>query len=151
MNAFRASLPLFLSAIGACAHAQAPGDILEVSIQRTACFGSCPIYDMALTRSGSARYNGVQWSARIGHFLAPVDSATFSRVAGVALENGFLAMDTAYVVPVTDLPTTITCLRWATGSHCVRRYGWTAPPGLIAIENAIDSASAGLKWASAPR
>jgi hypothetical protein len=150
MPRFSRAVPFLLTALVAVpACAQRPEEVTTISLQRTACFGTCPIYKVTLHRNGLASYDGRQFAKRTGSFRASMDSLAFARLAELIYAEGFTDLDTSYREPVTDMPTTFVCVRWATGSKCVEHYGLVTPPNFGRIENAIDSAAERLQWGAA--
>jgi uncharacterized protein DUF6438 len=125
---------------------QSPDTIQQISIRRTACFGTCPIYDFTLTRRGRATFNGVSWAPMDGRYRATIDSADFALLARTLAENGFFTLDTAYVQDVTDMPTTFICARFLRLTRCIRYYGGIGPSPIARLEAAIDSVRPKLRW-----
>ncbi len=127
---------------------QSVPEIKAISLQRTACFGQCPIYTVTLVRVGPSLFDGQRWSPRVGQFEGTIDSSAFASLAHFIVAEGFLTFDSAYAEGVTDHSTTITCLQSARASRCISHYGASGPAQLNGIEHAIDSVSETLHWAA---
>jgi hypothetical protein len=85
----------------------AAGDSLFLSLQRTACFGTCPSYKVEVYESGYATYEGRAHVERIGSYTTHVDRQIMETLANEAERHGFFTLNEVYDSPVTDLPSTI--------------------------------------------
>lgn len=81
-------------------------DTLVFSIRRTACFGTCPTYDIYVYESGFATYEGKVHVDRIGLYQTRVGKATLETLLQEAESVDFFDMKAEYDSPVTDLPST---------------------------------------------
>jgi hypothetical protein len=63
-------------------------EIQEIVLERTACFGTCPVYVLALRRNGSAEYLGAMFVERMGRFQRRVASEAFAQLAECAIDSG---------------------------------------------------------------
>lgn len=87
-------------------------DSLVARIQRTACFGRCPIYTASIYQSGLVLYQGEKWVEKEGMFQAKMTELEIKSLLEKAKSVGFFEMNEAYDSPyVTDLPSTIITLR----------------------------------------
>ncbi|MBZ0205538.1 MAG: DUF6438 domain-containing protein [Flavobacteriales bacterium] len=82
-------------------------DSVFFSIERTACFGTCPTYKLTIMQDGSATYVGRRFAEREGRYTGHVDAATMNALKEEAEARGFYAMDDVYDRAVTDLPSVI--------------------------------------------
>ena len=81
-------------------------------IQRTACFGRCPIYTLTVYDDGSAELFAERWLEQEGKFTATVDQSKFQNLLEKAEAINFFELEDVYnSEAVTDLPSTITTLR----------------------------------------
>lgn len=83
------------------------GDSIFFSIERTACFGSCPTYKLTILQDGSATYQGRRFAAREGRYTGQVDAATMYALKAAADSLDFYKLEDKYDQPVTDLPSVI--------------------------------------------
>lgn len=63
--------------------------ITQVMVQRTRCFGPCPIDRLVLNADGSAQYVGEGGTPRLGHFSGAVGKENFARLAAWIERAGF--------------------------------------------------------------
>ena len=83
-------------------------DIIEIALERTPCFGTCPVYIVTLRRDGRVCYEGQAWVPRIGVFQGRIRERTFDRLAELAISKGFFRLRSSYFRPVTDMASAIT-------------------------------------------
>jgi hypothetical protein len=118
--------------------------ITEITLERTACFGTCPMYKITLRRDGTATYIGRRFVDRVGTYKGNVYG--FERLAQFVESQGFFKLNNEYTVAVTDLPSTITSAVRQGQRKTIVDYGNIAPLELWAIEQAIDGIVANTKW-----
>lgn len=83
------------------------GDSVFFSLERTACFGSCPTYKLTILQDGSATYLGRRFTPREGYYTGHVDASTMNALKAAADSLGFYKLQDKYDQPVTDLPSVI--------------------------------------------
>lgn len=115
-------------------------------IQRTSCFGRCPIYVLTVYKSGFAKYHGQKWTDREGDYTMKFDSKKLTKLAEAAEKMGYFSMENIYDNPqVTDLPATITTLSIKNGFKTViNRYGGSE--NLRIFENFFDEIFKSDEW-----
>src|SRR5262249_52278642 len=67
---------------------------LHISVSRTACFGTCPIYDVDIAGDGAVHFNGIRFTAVTG-----AQTATISRDAVKTLFDRFRAAEFFWLFP----------------------------------------------------
>ena len=123
------------------------GLVTEITLQRTECFGDCPVYHVVLRRDGDCLWYGRAGTHRLGIHVAEPTSEEFARLSAAVLATGFLDLEPHYVDAVTCQPSTTTTLRAGVLMKSVYRYGGrSAPYALIGAEDAIDSFCEELEW-----
>ncbi len=70
--------------------------VIEVTLERTACLGGCPIYRLEMDGSGLVRYEGIAFVERIGVDSARVSSDQVREVIGSAEALGYFALADSY-------------------------------------------------------
>lgn len=115
-------------------------------IQRTACFGHCPIYTLTVYKDGTAKLHAEKWLDFEGDFTATVDQKKFDNLMQKAEEVGYFRLQDIYdSESVTDLPSTITTLRKADElKQIVNRY--QGPDDLDDFEKYFDELYLKLDW-----
>jgi hypothetical protein len=81
MNLPRVTCYVALLALFGCALGRADGSAFRsVSLERTACFGSCPVYSVSIEADGTVRYNGIEHVAKLGMQQSQVGSEGMARL-----------------------------------------------------------------------
>ena len=118
--------------------------ITEITLERTACFGTCPMYKVTLRRDGTATYAGRRFVERQGTYTGKVYG--FDRLAQLMDSRGFFNLKDNYSMRATDLPSAITSAVQAGKRKTIVNYGDAGPVELWGIEKAIDGMMASVKW-----
>src|SRR4051812_34085343 len=85
---------------------QSKDQITEVTLDRTACFGTCPIYKVTLRSDGTILYEGQRFVEKMGAYRGTAYS--FDRLARFILKENYFDLKDDYSANVTDLPSAIT-------------------------------------------
>lgn len=112
------------------------GDLF-FKMERTPCFGRCPVYEVSITPSGEVTFIGKHFVEMQGTYKAQVSEFFLDQIADYARKINYFEMEEKYDSEVTDLPATTTTL-WLNGQmHSVyNRMG--APQELIAFEKYVE-------------
>ena len=162
---------LLLAAVAACsprtpapAGEPAPSEAVSpadregalVTLERTPCFGSCPVYQVSIAGDGTVEFVGRRFVARLGSVsdrTAPerVDTLLQALVAG-----GYFGFADRYVPDAppacgayaTDAPTVITSVTAGGRTKTIRHdYGCSAAPAeLTRLERLIDETAGTGRW-----
>ena len=106
---------------------------LIISLQRTACFGTCPIYKIEIFSDGSGIYTGTRFVENIGVTKFSLSEMQMNLILTQAEAIGFTNMKEEYSEPISDLPTTFIQIK----DKKIRDYTG-APKTLKNLENLID-------------
>lgn len=82
----------------------AKDDSLFVTIERTPCFGKCPVYKIYIYNGGYVVYDGKQNVDKIGRFSTQLSTDELKLIEQRAKEIKYLELNDKYDGPVTDLP-----------------------------------------------
>jgi hypothetical protein len=142
------------------AAAQPPGPLdAEITLERTACFGTCPVYSVRITGDGDVEYIGKDHVRVVGPARKRISVAAVRQLLDIIERAGYFQMEPEYrylIGPngsrgvVSDLPTTTTSVRIGDRRHRVVDYAW-APEALREIERAIDRFAGTARWISVDR
>lgn len=133
--------------------------ITAISLQRTPCFGPCPIDRVTLRCDGTATYEGKQFVERIGLYEGQIWVGRFRRLVELVEYVNFFGLDDQYPDPlrVEDLPSRVTTVIRDGVAKTVRTTdvsfvfeGVSYPVGLWALEMAILAMSAEMTWKESP-
>ncbi|HEX7336736.1 MAG TPA: DUF6438 domain-containing protein [Gemmatimonadales bacterium] len=126
-----------------------------VVLERSPCFGSCPVYTVAVSPDGAVTYQGRAHVRRVGAAEARVSRDQVTALLNELDRAGFFTFANRYVQGepacgryVTDSPsaTTTVTYRGRTKS-VVHDYGCGSAPGaLVVLERRIDEVLGTGKW-----
>jgi hypothetical protein len=126
----------------------------SISLQRTSCFGPCPIYTVTIDARGTVTYDGEQFVRVIGRRTAQIDTSSVAGLLATADRIRFFEMRDAYRVienpdgtvgTVTDLPTKFVTVTVNGRTKKVEDYV-AAPDSLSEFEHEIDAAAGTKRW-----
>lgn len=120
--------------------------ITQIGIERSACFGTCPIYTFTAKSDGTFHYKGVEHVERKGEFSGTIPFWHFHRLAQFIRDSDYMEFENGYTRMVTDNPTTITTVVMNGKRKTVSNYASAGPTKLWAIEQLIDDLMAKAKW-----
>lgn len=112
--------------------------VLLASIQRTACFGQCPMYKTTFMDNGEVIYIGKRFVDRIGTYSTLLDVEEINSIKARATEYGYFELDSLYPTPITDFPSCITEVQ-INGKHKRVIDRRNPPDELKAFEKFLDS------------
>jgi hypothetical protein len=153
-------LALALVAVTACARrepvaAAAPGTGPAVTLERTPCFGTCPVYTLAISRSGEVTFTGKHHVVQAGQATATIPPERVDSLLAELEAAGYFEIADAYVMNspacgmyATDSPTVITSATRDGETKTVRhdRGCSAAPPELSQLEQRIDEVAGTGRW-----
>jgi hypothetical protein len=149
MRILTLSAALFLAAAGARAESQ----ITKIVLERTPCFGTCPVYTLTVLSSGQVEFAGKNYVKAKGVETGQISPEDFARLVKKIDEIGFFSLRSRYDgknpdgsgTTVTDLPTKKTSVTRGGETKTVENY-FRGPPGLSELENLIDELAKSAQW-----
>lgn len=78
------------------------------SIERTACYGQCPMYKATFMDNGEVIYVGKRFVDKLGTFQGLISSENVLLIKKNIVEYDYFGLDSLYPTPVTDFPSCIT-------------------------------------------
>lgn len=93
-----------------------------IEIVKTACFGSCPVYNFSIQGNGVAKFNGRRFVDLEGQYsrVFPPDTTNF--IFSTFVEANLDQYQSEYTENVTDLPTTYLTFRNEGKSKKIKMY-----------------------------
>jgi len=129
-----------------------------ITLERTACFGACPIYFIAIHANGRVVYRGHEYVKIKGLMYDQISADTIKHLLKEFITAGYFSLAEKYEskkdtlangeiveTNVTDLPTTITSVKFAGQFKMVQNY-FGAPAWLRIFENKIDEVAKSARW-----
>lgn len=130
-----------------------PPDAL-IRLQRTSCFGPCPVYTITIDARGTVTYEGERFVRVVGRRTAQIDRAVVAELLSRVERIRFFEMRDAYRVienpdgtvgTATDLPTKFVSVTVHGRTKKVEDY-LAAPDALADFEREIDAAAGTKRW-----
>lgn len=152
MNVFRAIGVVFAAIIlASCAPVEAPAEEapVEITLQRTACYGFCPVYTVTISGDGQVRYEGRHFVNVVGPATATIPREDVERLLARFDEIGFDRLRGEYRGAMTDLPTTTITLVRDGRRKSVVDYGGTSvgmPRAVRDLQAEIDRVAGTAQW-----
>ncbi len=120
---------MLLISSGAQAQEAAKPAFDEIELQRTACFGACPIYTVTVHGDGSVDYKGIRYVAEVGMRHSKISSdavkflsGAFERVPFMTLQDSYASKEDGCTELWTDNPSLIIRLKSSTKNKQIRYY-----------------------------
>jgi uncharacterized protein DUF6438 len=124
---------------------QDSGRDVTITLERTACFGACPVYTVTITGDGRVEYEGKEFVRVKGRASATIPAADVAALAAAFDKAGYFSLQDKYTANITDLPTNITSIRIdGRFKQIVDYYG--APQALKDLERQIDRVGRTSQW-----
>ena len=128
-----------------------------ITLERTLCFGSCPIYKVEIFADGRIVYEGEDFVKRKGRAQDRISKAAvqqlvreFNRINYMKLEDEYVSMGPNCPDFHTDSPYAVTSLNWKGRQKQIRHYhgcgGAKVLDQLTALENRIDKVANTKRW-----
>ena len=113
-----------------------------ISLERTACFGSCPVYSLRIDSSGTISYQGEQYVATQGIQTSTITADQFRDLVEAFAKIRFFELHDTYRVGPggvfrTDQPTALIGLIQNERTKTITDYDY-APPELRELERRIE-------------
>lgn len=99
---------IFISGCGSSKKAFKSPQDFSLTIQRTACFGTCPIFVMTVNNKGEVDYQGERFVKNVGHFRKSLDQTKFKSIVEQMQKSNIHDMKDDYNNEgISDLPSVI--------------------------------------------
>jgi putative hemolysin len=126
---------------------------VEITLERTACFGTCPIYTLVIYGDGTAVFNGTDFVSQTGEYTTTIAIDDISHLVGEFVQAGYFDWNDAYTNrEMTDMPTVITSIKVDGQYKQIEHYigDISAPEALTALEDLIDATVNSSQWIGEP-
>ena len=125
------------------------GAPVMVSLQRTACYGRCPIYTVTVLRDGTVQWEGKRFVKVVGKATAKLPAAKLAALAEAFKRADYFALADKYEsYDVTDHPSAITSYSDGKREKTIHHYHGdrSAPEQLSELEGRIDELVGTSRW-----
>ncbi len=126
-----------------------------ITLERTACFGGCPVYRLAVTSDGVVSYEGEAQVRQLGKASSRIPPEKVQALLSELERAGYFSFASRYAAaePVcgryaADSPSAITSISFQGRTKRVEHdYGCGAAPGaLVVLERRIDEVLGSTQW-----
>lgn len=123
-------------------------DDVTIILERTACFGTCPIYQLTITGDGTVMYDGRDFVLVKGAQTSQISRAQVQELIAAFEQADFMSLTDYMEQQVTDLPYAITSITRGGQSKTVHHYygDSRAPQQLTDLESTIDQITNSKQW-----
>jgi hypothetical protein len=121
------------------------GPTILASIERTSCFGSCPIYKAIFFDNGEVTYTGRNFVENIGTYTTLISAEDLKGIAHMVKDVNYFAMEDAYPTPIADFPKCRTSVNIDGKTKSILN-GENAPRDLIGFERHLDGLLKDREW-----
>ena len=130
-------------------------DSVHITLERTPCFGTCPVYTVSIDGAGLVRFVGRRFTAHTGEATDTIPPAQVDSLVAELRAGGYFDFAESYVhgEPAcgrysTDSPSVITSVAAGEQRKEIRHdYGCAdAPRALAGLERRIDEVAGTAKW-----
>ncbi len=123
--------------------------ITQIGLERSPCFGECPVYTAVIHASGRVEYEGIMNVPRLGARVGRANLHYFRQLAWFITGTRFWDMESHYDfrdAVVSDAPGTCVLVATANRRKIVSNYADAGPPELWAIAGLIDLVLGSVEW-----
>ena len=136
-----------------CARTQTliPNDLKDVTItlERTACFGVCPVYKLSIHGDGTVIYEGIRFVSIEGTIKTTIGEDKIKQLVSEFQGIDYFSLEDSYEERnATDMPSAFTSLTIDGNKKTVKHYhgDFSAPKELTELESKIDEIVNSNQW-----
>jgi hypothetical protein len=105
--------------------------VSQIIFSTSGCFGSCPIFELAIQANRTAKYHAIEYNKKKGNFTAKIDTASYNKLVATLQYIRFPTVKDAYRVNWTDDQTVDLEVRFSDGKiKRIHDYGGIGTFGL---------------------
>lgn len=130
------------------------GQDVQITLERTACFGTCPVYTITIYGDGSIVYDGRNFVDAMGEQFSTISPQAVADLVQAMTDIGYFDLADSYTnYYVTDMPSVLTSLTVDGKTKHIERYmgDEAAPLSLVEIEVMIDTITNSEQWTGVKR
>jgi hypothetical protein len=132
-----------------------PATGFAITLERTACFGACPVYSISVSRDGTITYEGRAHVRHLGAATAQISPERVTALLSELEKAGYFSFAGRYTPAEpacgrysTDSPSTITSVQIRGRTKRIEHdYGCGSVPGALTVmEQRIDEVLGSGRW-----
>lgn len=140
---------ILLDAALPSANPYARTDATHIVLERTMCFGTCPVYRVEIYGDGIVRFHGEMYVAK-KEGAASISTKEVEKLLNAFEKNQFLTLAKEYAPRATDHPSEIVTLHWEGGSYRSKQDTSARIGRLSSIADAVDRTAHITRWTHLP-
>lgn len=122
-----------------------------ITLERSYCFGMCPVYSLTIGGDGTVTYQGTRYVNVVGTATSQIPVSDVQALVDQMMQADYFNLSVPATCPEgmwTDMPSSITSLSLDNQSHTiVYDHGNQCAPAILAtLENRIDEISKSAQW-----
>jgi len=129
----------------------------QITLERGACFGTCPVYQLTIKSDGSVTFDGKRFTKTTGIATGKISQSDFRALVSEFVNIYYFSLPDAYTPGtkecpdrITDMPSANTSIRLNGRAKSVAHYYGCGNKGalekLTALETKIDEVAGTQKW-----
>lgn len=122
---------------------------MEIGLERTGCYGTCPAYTFVITADGKCNYEGGKYAKIQGKKTGRTRVDIFNRLATLVKEMGVFELQDEYTAAIYDVPSAYFTAATKEKRKTIRDHAGLAPVQLWAVEQLMDKILEEVKWEDA--
>ena len=132
--------------IGCKSSKQAKGEMYPIiTIEKTACYGTCPAYLFKAYPDGSVTYTGKDYVKLVGEYKAIISKEELANIKTLLDEADYFSFANVYSANITDLPTTYLYYDDGKQNKKITDYHG-APESLKKLEQDLETLINAINW-----
>lgn len=120
----------------------------SITLERTACYGTCPIYTFTLNNDGSASYTGKKFVERIGDYSTQIPQSSVDSIFLILDTLDWSSYDSIYGSNYSDLPSSILSFNGKRGKRVV--ITGKGPSELFSLVKRLELLANRQDWSNSP-
>ena len=110
--------------------------IKEINFSTSACYGTCPIFDLSINADRSTMYNAIEFNDIKGKFKTTLDTISFNKIIQTINLIALLSLKDDYRIIYTDAPTATLEIKFNNGE--VKKISDYGENGTVGLKNLYD-------------
>ncbi|MFC1946547.1 DUF6438 domain-containing protein [Chloroflexota bacterium] len=148
---------LVVTGLGACkAEQETPANNLDeviITLERTACYGFCPVYTITIFGNGTVQYEGKEHVQTMGNQETEISEDKIRQIVEEFEKIDYFSLNDEYTErTITDAPSAITSITMNMETKTIKHYhgDFSAPEELTELEDKIDEIVNSEQWINSP-
>jgi len=122
-------------------------EVTSISMERSGCYGSCPVYSVTFRLNGKAIYHGKKHVEDTGKHVGEINLSFYGRLCYLLEEIEFRKLKKEYRAGMTDLSSVTVTVNFKNGDQKkVYDYGSHGPIKFWALTKVIDQIKNQIDW-----